>query len=740
MQQKGFLPLIQELHSPFSPKTHKETSHFSAYSLDLNKFLPSLKLFKESEKNNISYYRDSFEKSLSLQRKSPKSVKKSSLCEKITKKHIKGAKSENLEKIEKKEDFSQCAFENSKEFTQKQEFHDNLQKIDRISAISVPLSKESFYDEYHMRLYHGYLNNMIAKKEEIQTLRENTRISIQNTRNSLSFFRIETNNNGFPLKILVNSNENEGDFVGFVSFLKKATKENHEFSFKESSFVIESEKLLVNDNVFITFFAVSKLKITISFYFIKKPTDLEKNLEKNSYKNHNNNPDKNHNNALENSEYYVKMGISSKKSPKNPEKFSVDFPHKSLFLISKNKILSANFLLQKSLRHQIKEESIIKRQKAIYNSDKLFFLETNDKIIKYLKKKTKNQELFYEKSEIASKANFLSFFSQWITIFSFIRLISSILELFIQRKTIVKINRIQGFFAIKIQKFIRKALNSKKIRYKSRFKIAISLGISLKTRFFYKNSKKKAQKILASFFFEIKRPFNIFLHFFKTLMRIIFLQNKIKHMRKSQIQMLAVLKKLWEDQVYRLTFSESQNTVFYLNKIPLSDKERILKEFLNKKKQEYFEEIQAFLKKKAGIDKRKSIVMKFLEKARKTKENDEKDDEITEMSQNSLFFRSVSPRKIMIKNVKNQMNFDEEIWNLRRKEEKSKTVICEKEKKEIEGRKRVEIKTLNEIDEKERGEWEKPLFRYIPRREEMREIILKTMEEVKIKEIFSTFK
>ena len=568
-----------------------------------------------------------------------------------------------------------------------------------------------------MRLYHGYLNNTMEKKEEIRTLHENMRISIENTRNSLSFLRIETNNNGFPLKILVNSNE--GAFVGFVNFQKKATKENHEFSFKESPFVIESSKLLVYENVFITFLAVSKMNITVSFYFMKKTADPPKNNDKK----HEENDEKKHEKNEE-------------KNSESSDKFLEEFHQKRRFLVAKNKQLSTNFLLQKSLREQLKEESIIKRQKAIYNSDKLFFLENNAKIIKYLKKKMKNQEIFNKNHEILEKAAFFRFLSQWITIFSFTSLFSSIVSLFIERRTIVKINRIKEFFAIKIQKYMRKALNSKKIRYKFRFRIAIFHGISLKTRFFRENSKKKAEKILANFFLEIKKPCNIFLHFFKTLMRIIFLQNKIKSMRKSQIIMLALLKKLWEEQVHKLTILESENTVFYINKILLSDKDRILKEFLKKKKTDFSEKIQVFLKKKGAVDKRKSIVMKFLEKARKTGENDEKDDEITEMTRNSLFFRSISPRKI-VKNIKSQKNFEEEI---RRKDSKAKTTVFAKEKEEYEGGIKGEIKTLNEIDGEENGEWSKPRFRYVPRREEMREMIRTAMEEVKKREPISVYK
>ena len=155
MQEKRFLPLIQELQSPYSPINHKKKSHSSGYSLDLNKFLPSLKLFKEFDKKKISYYSDSFDKSLSFQKKSQNSLKNPYFSDKIAKKHIKNVKSENLEK-NVKNDENQFSFENSREITKKLEFHENLRKIDRISAISVPLSKESFYDEVYMKFFNKF--------------------------------------------------------------------------------------------------------------------------------------------------------------------------------------------------------------------------------------------------------------------------------------------------------------------------------------------------------------------------------------------------------------------------------------------------------------------------------------------------------------------------------------------------------------------------------------------------------
>ena len=645
-----------------------------------------------------------------------------------------------------------------------QEFHDKLKKIDNIASLRLPLSKESYYDEYHMKLFQSFMSNRDKTYQEAvepKVLEENIRVQLESLKDSYQHFKIMTEYNTFPIKILINSHT--GTYISFLRLQGKATKENHDFLIDKSPFLFELPSLYMYDSIYLSILPISNVKLSVSYYFIRDFVDFNEKPIVETVP------------VTEEVSFKLKERIHGI----NDEEFYAGVRKRQFHQLDANKEIAKEYLnIKKEIFLRNKEENIIKRQKAIYNSDKLFFSERNETLIKYMKNQTKRQEKLKILNEQNAKIIYVIFQKEWIKLIAFMIFIKEGYNRYRMRKTLAFFLMIKKFKVSKIQRFFRKVMNLNRVEsYHKRMLLGCSLTVNFHTKFLKKRIKRKAKYIIANFFRELKQPYNIFICTFKTHMKISFIMNKVKLLRRSQIQRIAHLKRLFDEEISIMFRTEQESITFYLSKINEIEKEKILNEYLKMKKCEYFKEIQNYLIKKARLGKKNAWAMKFLESV-KEKETLPEDTQISEMTKNSVLYRSISPRsltkvlsprekirmnqekKIMIpkpvvyteelmeKNVVEEDNISMTSKKSARKNSKSKTLaiipkviihlkvsvdtnIIDQQSHSL---KALELITPK-ADDEETLMLERPIFKYVPKKEEIRELIMRAVQDIKKKQV-----
>lgn len=748
------LPLIKEI-APFkqpliSPKNKERNASPPAYYLDINKFLPSLKLFKQNSSSSSSLQHKKSSYFCSLENHSLKTPKKSYLVSPKKKEtQIIVPKNNNkadltsmdLAQSERSEYYLPLKTVETKGASI--EYSKKLKKIDKISSHLLPLSKESFYDEYHMKLYELSLNSSsktAPKKIEPSLLKENIRAQIEDVDKSIHYFYIKTEYNGLPIKINVNSHK--GNYVCCVNFRELAKLESHDFIFNNTPFIIESESLYMFDKVFLTIIAMKDFKISVSYCFVNNETELETSIRKNSQLN---------------DEALLLSTTSLEKNREGISKIADDEFYKGCEikkqnLVFRNKHIAKNYdTLKKAIFYKNKEEMIIKKNKAIYNNDKIFFQDINEKLIKYYKKRTKILEVFALEKEKIARKNYNFFLIEWLKLLQLVKFIDLFRERFKINKTLKRFLAYKELMANKIQRLFRRAINKSKIRiYNKRMHLNIFQSLIFQTNLLKKKVKCNAKKIIANFLKEAKRPMNIFLHIFKTLMKIVFMKNKMKLLRKSHLQRMLHLNRIWNEEMQKIMKTKNEAVIYYLDKLTNNDKENALRDYLNKKKMEYFYQIQEFLNKKAIIGKKRTLALRFIESVQE-KETSYEDIELNEMTKESLLYRSISPKsqtKIFKEKTKDfYLNVNKADSPYQRKDSKAVTLAHIKTHINIpntfgnamnNNNNNFTLESINtprnEIPD-HHSFLDKPIFKYLPTAEEMKEIILKTVGEIKKRQL-----
>lgn len=747
------LPLIKEIaplkQQIFSPKNREGSTSPRAYYLDINKFLPSLKLFKQNSsssgilQNKKSSYFSSFEKQKTPKKSYLLSPKKRETQINLPKNNEKiDAVSQNMTQSERSEYY--LPLKTLEIAGSSSEYMKKLKKIDKISSQLLPLSKESFYDEYHMKLYELSLmssKKTEPKKQEPLLLQENTRAQIEGIDKSAHYFYIKTEYNGLPIKINVNSHK--GNYVCCVNFRELAKLESHDYIFNSTSFIIESESLYMFDKIFLTIIAIKDFKISVSYSFVNNEIDEvhETSIRKNSQPN----------------EEALLLSTTSLEKNRDgalkiaDDEFYKDCEKKKQNLVFRNKHIAKNYLtLKKAVYYKNQEEMIIKKNKAIYNNDKFFFQDLNEKLIKYYKKRTKILEVLALEKEQIAKKNYNFFLIEWLKLLQIVKFIDFSRERYKLNKTLKRFLAYKELMANKIQRLFRRAINKSKIRlYNKRMHLNIFQSLCLHSKLLKKKVKCNAKKTIASFLKEAKRPMNIFLHMFKTLMKIVFMKNKMKLLRKSNLQRILHLNRVWDEEIQKMMKTKNESIIYYIDKLANSDKENALKEHLNKKKMEYFYQIQEFLNKKATIGKKRTLAMRFIESVQE-KETSYEDIELTEMTKESLLYRSLSPKsqtKIFKEKPKDfHLNVNKADSTYQRKDSKALTLAHIQTHVNIPTtfgnamkiNNNLTFESINNIKNEapdSHSFLDKPIFKYLPTAEEMKEIIMKAIGEVKKRQL-----
>lgn len=708
---------------------HKEQH---SYYLDPNKFLPSTKIFQELNQSNKLQHSHNKSSSLLnskisepfLSQRNPTnpffSIKNSKQTQKIPKiskiqnnqMKIIELLSEKTSTLKKELNYLPISVSNNYNTIFLEE---NIRKIDLLTAKTIPLSKESFYNEFHNKLYEEFISSRIPsklKKQAIEPLIENQRFQIVLPSKTKSFFSIKINYNGIPIKLHLNPHS--GIFLAFVSFKEIPSKETHDYIFNNSPFIIDDEELYNNDMLFLTIEAISQLKLSVCFCFLNK----ERSNSPNSF--------------LKTDRKDSVVSLERMKTVYNIEDQDLEkkLGRKKNELVKKNKIIAKNYLLLKDAFNKRNiEDQAVKQQKALYNSDKMFFLDNNKKTIQYLKKRNKKKEIQAFENEKYAKSFYISFVKFWAKNIIALIFIEQSYKRFKRMKIIAMFLQIKNQQASKIQQFFRHFISKKRVLgYNQRLFFILRVSLNTRALFFCKKTKLNAEIILSRFFRETKRPFNLFICLFKTQMKLIFMKNKLKQLRKSQQQRMIHMKRLWEQQIQILQSSETESLIFSFQKITEIEKEKALRDFLNKKKMDFFHEIQAYLAKKALLGRKNTIVLKFLASASE-KGVPLEDIELTEMSKQSIFYRSVVPYK------KKPTLFEQKLGNFE-KPYSSKHLKIKKEGKNKKGKKIEEPKTLTPSASQRRGGFnekfslQRPVFKYLPTNDEMKQIIMKVVEEI----------
>lgn len=95
---------------------------------------------------------------------------------------------------------------------------------------------------------------------------ENTRVQIISEVEGYRYFKLNTQNNGLPIRFIANSHH--GNFIVYISTEHLATKNDHEFFFTERIFLLDFPTIFMYDKIFFSVLNHGSVKMSISFYFV----------------------------------------------------------------------------------------------------------------------------------------------------------------------------------------------------------------------------------------------------------------------------------------------------------------------------------------------------------------------------------------------------------------------------------------------------------------------------------------
>ena len=783
MQNSFNLPLIKEI--PPSPKSIIRSPKGSillrpqqTYYLDLNKFLPSLKIFKEMKGPKLatspSLYRSSISNNSMEQSVMKQSVRKSILSPKKNTKKSQCALQLALKHHHSEKESNDAYFPlDMLRQTNSGEYLSNIKKMDTMKSLTLPLSPESYYDEFHLKLYQSFMSSKSQKNQKpqeiLRKLDENERVQLEGPPKTSFPFFIHTDYNDQALKVLINSHQ--GNFVTYVSFNELASLEKHNFIYDKSPFIIESEDIYQYGKIYLTVVASTYVKLSISYYFMK-------NTQVNSPVSHSPHGLSEHQEIV--SPVKSQREKASLQYKVEDDEFYAGIEKKSSNLLDRNKEIAQNYyFLKPALHEKNKEDARLRQRRAMFKGDLLFLEESNDKIIKYLKKKNKKAENMQINYENQQRALYFFFQQTCSKLLFFSSLAAHLHNRFLMQKTMGVFLKFKEKKATRIQKLFRMFIRKFQVQnYYKRMVLSTGLVLRFESKTMQKRIKLKAKRILTSLFTDLKPLYKIFICTFKTMMKLIFIQNKVRHMKKSNYQRTLTLRRYWEDMIIEMSENETESIKSNLAKITENDKEKALKEFVNKKKKEFSVEIKKYITIKNSLDKQKSNAMKFLKMAKEKQTSDE-DMEITEATKSSLLYRSISPtnlrknpskktikpivvlspKKIEEENTKKPDNNEKPSLENSNKllepaqqniesfkdlgkgfaritKDKSRTVLQPMKNLEL---KPINtgahgIKSYNNLSAPSSAKLDgiildRPVFSYVPRKEEVREMILQALEE-----------